>query len=101
MDNQTLKAMTKEELNSLYSNLTDLALYLIDRDVELYVWEGYYTITIFKYLPDKFKDTLPFKHTIYGDLYLRGKYKLSDVIILILDRIEIINLLLGNTKIKH
>lgn len=93
--------MSKEDLNALYSNLTDLALYLIDKDVELYVWKGYNTITIFKHLPDKFKDTLSFRHTVYGDLYLSGKYKLSDVILLILNKIEIIDLLLGNTKIKH
>lgn len=93
--------MSKEELNALYSSLTDLALYLIDEDVELYVWKGYNTITIFKHLPDKFKNTLPFRRTVYGDLYLIGKYEVSDVILLILNKIEIINLLLGNTKLKH
>ena len=102
MDNQTLKAMTKEELRALYSTLTSFALDLYEEKIELYVWKGdRVTITIFKHLPDKYKEILPFKTTQFNDFYLCGIHRTSDVILWIINKIEFINLLLGDTKIKH
>lgn len=102
MNNQSLKAMTKEELRALYSELTDFALDLYKEKIELYVWKGsHVTITIFKHLPDKYKELLPFKTTQFNDFYLCGIHSTSDVLLFIINKIEFINLLLGDTKLKH
>lgn len=100
MKKEDIKELKKmEELEDMRANLMELALFLLTNDPDRVLWSGYgRKCTIFNKLPIRFKRVYPFKITVLGRLYVDGIHSITDVVVSVLTKIQLINNTLKEMK---